>query len=68
LIHAAHEHDIRIVMDLALNHTSDEHPWFVASRSDRNSPYRNYYVWSDTDQKYKDTRIIFVDTEPSNWT
>ena len=68
LIHAAHEHDIRIVMDLVLNHTSDEHPWFRASRSDRNSPYRDYYVWSDTDQKYKDARIIFVDTEPSNWT
>ena len=68
LIHAAHERDIRIVMDLVLNHTSDEHPWFQASRSDRNSPYRDYYVWSDTDQKYKDTRIIFVDTEPSNWT
>jgi maltose alpha-D-glucosyltransferase/alpha-amylase len=68
LIHAAHERDIRIIMDLVLNHTSDEHPWFQASRSDRNSPYRDYYVWSDTDQKYKDTRIIFVDTEPSNWT
>ncbi len=68
LIRAAHERDIRIVMDLVLNHTSDEHPWFQASRSDRNSPYRDYYVWSDTDQKYTDTRIIFVDTEPSNWT
>ncbi len=68
LIHAAHVRDIRIVMDLVLNHTSDEHPWFQASRSDRNSPYRDYYVWSDTDQKYKDARIIFVDTEPSNWT
>lgn len=68
LIHAAHARNIRIVMDLVLNHTSDEHPWFQASRSDRNSPCRDYYVWSDTDQKYKDARIIFVDTEPSNWT
>jgi len=68
LIHSAHERDISIVMDLVLNHTSDEHPWFQASRSDRNSPYRDYYVWSDTDQKYKDARVIFVDTEPSNWT
>ena len=66
LIQSAHARDIRIVMDLVLNHTSDEHPWFQASRSDRNSPYRDYYVWSDTDQKYTDARIIFVDTEPSN--
>src|SRR5712691_1829229 len=68
LIKAAHDRNIRIIMDLVLNHTSDEHPWFKASRSDKNSPYRDYYVWSDTDQKYKDTRIIFLDTEPSNWT
>jgi maltose alpha-D-glucosyltransferase/alpha-amylase len=68
LIEAAHARNIRIVMDLVLNHTSDEHPWFRASRSDRDSPYRDYYVWSDTDQKYKDTRIIFLDTELSNWT
>ena len=68
LIHEAHSRDIRIIMDLVLNHTSDAHPWFQASRSDKNSPYRDYYVWSDTDQKYSDTRIIFLDTEPSNWT
>jgi len=68
LIKTAHSLNIRIIMDLVLNHTSDEHPWFKASRSDKNSPYRDYYVWSDTDQKYKDTRIIFLDTEPSNWT
>ena len=68
LIQAAHNRNIRIIMDLVLNHTSDEHPWFKASRSDKNSPYRDYYVWSDTDEKYKDTRIIFLDTEPSNWT
>ncbi len=68
LIREAHSRDIRIIMDLVLNHTSDAHPWFQASRSDKNSPYRDYYVWSDTDQKYSDTRIIFLDTEPSNWT
>jgi maltose alpha-D-glucosyltransferase/alpha-amylase len=68
LIEAAHARDIRIIMDLVLNHTSDQHPWFQASRADRHSPYREYYVWSDTDQKYKDARIIFVDTESSNWT
>jgi maltose alpha-D-glucosyltransferase / alpha-amylase len=68
LIEAAHQRTIRIVMDLVLNHTSDQHPWFQASRADRNSPYRDYYVWSDTDQKYKEARIIFIDTEPSNWT
>lgn len=68
LIEAAHQRGIRIIMDLVLNHTSDAHPWFQAARADRNSPYRDYYVWSDTDQKYKDARIIFVDTETSNWT
>ena len=68
LVEAAHARGLRLIMDLVLNHTSDEHPWFKASRSDRNSPYRDYYVWNDTDQKYKDARIIFIDTEPSNWT
>ncbi len=68
LIEAAHQRDIRIIMDLVLNHTSDQHPWFQASRADRNSAYRDYYVWSDTDQKYKEARIIFLDTESSNWT
>jgi maltose alpha-D-glucosyltransferase / alpha-amylase len=68
LIEAAHQRDIRLVMDLVLNHTSDAHPWFQAARADKNSPYRDYYVWSDTNEKYKDARIIFVDTETSNWT
>ncbi len=68
LVEAAHSHGIRIIMDLVLNHTSDEHPWFRAARSSRSSPYREYYVWSDTDQKYKDARIVFVDSESSNWT
>jgi maltose alpha-D-glucosyltransferase/alpha-amylase len=64
----AHRRGIRVILDLVLNHTSDQHPWFQAARSDPNSPYRDYYVWSDTDQKFKDARIIFIDTEKSNWT
>jgi maltose alpha-D-glucosyltransferase / alpha-amylase len=65
---AAHERGLRVVTDLVMNHTSDQHPWFQEARRDPNSPFRNYYVWSDTDDKYKDTRIIFLDTESSNWT
>jgi maltose alpha-D-glucosyltransferase / alpha-amylase len=68
LLENAHARGIRIIMDLVLNHTSDQHPWFQAARADRSSRYRDYYVWSDTDQQYRDVRIIFVDTEPSNWT
>jgi len=68
LLDAAHERGIRLIMDLVMNHTSDAHPWFQSARADRNSLYRDYYVWSDTNQKYKDARIIFLDTEPSNWT
>jgi maltose alpha-D-glucosyltransferase/alpha-amylase len=63
----AHNRGLRVIADLVLNHTSDQHPWFQAARSSRASPYRDYYVWSDTDQKYKDARIIFLDTERSNW-
>lgn len=68
LIEAAHARNIRIVMDLVLNHTSDAHPWFQQARADKNSAYRDYYVWSDTNEKYQDARIIFIDTETSNWT
>jgi maltose alpha-D-glucosyltransferase / alpha-amylase len=68
LLQAAHARDIRLIMDLVINHTSDQHPWFQAARSDRNSPYRDYFVWSDTDKKYSQARIIFLDTEKSNWT
>ena len=68
LLREAHKRNIRVVTDLVMNHTSDGHPWFVESRSSRKSPKRNYYVWSDTDRKYRDARIIFVDTEESNWT
>ncbi|MEX0428793.1 maltose alpha-D-glucosyltransferase [Nocardioides sp. DS6] len=65
---AAHERGIKVIIDFVANHTSDAHPWFQASRSDPDGPYGDFYVWSDTDEKYQDARIIFVDTEPSNWT
>ncbi len=68
LVAEAHARGIRVVTDLVLNHTSDEHAWFVEARKSKDNPYRDYYVWSDTDQKYKEARIIFLDTESSNWT
>ena len=64
----AHKRDIRVIIDFVMNHTSDQHPWFQASREDPDGPYGDFYVWSDTDDLYQDARIIFVDTEPSNWT
>ncbi|MEW1956171.1 maltose alpha-D-glucosyltransferase [Kineococcus sp. NPDC059986] len=68
LVAQAHERGIRVVTDLVMNHTSDQHPWFQASRSDPEGPYGDFYVWSDTGEEYPDARIIFVDTETSNWT
>jgi maltose alpha-D-glucosyltransferase/alpha-amylase len=67
LVEKAHHRGLHLITDLVVNHTSDLHPWFQAARSDRGSSYRNYYVWSDTDQKFADVRIIFQDTEKSNW-
>ena len=65
----AHARGIRIVTDLVMNHTSDQHPWFQASAAPSpDGPYGDFYVWSDTDDPYTDARIIFVDTEMSNWT
>jgi maltose alpha-D-glucosyltransferase / alpha-amylase len=64
----AHELGMRVILDLVLNHTSDQIHWFQEARRDRHSPYRDYYVWSDTDEKYQEARIIFLDSEPSNWT
>ena len=66
-VDAVHERGMKLVTDLVMNHTSDQHPWFQAARQDKNSPYRDYYVWSDTGTEYPDTRIIFLDVEPSNW-
>jgi maltose alpha-D-glucosyltransferase / alpha-amylase len=68
LVDEAHSRGIRIIADLVMNHTSDQHPWFQASRSDPDGPYGDFYVWSDTDERYPEARIIFVDTETSNWT
>ena len=65
----AHRLGLKVVTELIINHTSDQHPWFQAARNaPAGSPERDFYVWSDTDQKYLGTRIIFLDTESSNWT
>jgi maltose alpha-D-glucosyltransferase / alpha-amylase len=69
LLAAAHERDLQVMIELVVNHTSDQHPWFQAARqAPPGSPERDFYVWSDTEEKYKDARIIFSDTERSNWT
>ncbi|HZP13155.1 MAG TPA: maltose alpha-D-glucosyltransferase [Nevskiaceae bacterium] len=68
-IREAHKRGLRVITELVVNHTSDQHPWFQrARRAKKGSKYRDWYVWSDTDQKYSGTRIIFTDTEKSNWT
>lgn len=68
LINEAHKRDLKVITELVINHTSDQHPWFQRARkAEAGSPERDYYVWSDDPNKYKDTRIIFTDTEPSNW-
>ncbi|HEX6539466.1 MAG TPA: maltose alpha-D-glucosyltransferase [Candidatus Dormibacteraeota bacterium] len=68
LMEAAHARGMRVIMDMVMNHTSDQHPWFQQARSSPDNPYRDWYVWSDTKNRYTDARIIFVDTETSNWT
>ncbi|MGA2127751.1 MAG: maltose alpha-D-glucosyltransferase, partial [Xanthobacteraceae bacterium] len=68
-IHAAHARGVRVITELVINHTSDQHPWFQRARRARpGSSARDFYVWSDTDEKYAGTRIIFLDSERSNWT
>ena len=68
-VKAAHDRGIRVLIELVVNHTSDQHAWFQrARRAKKGSVWRDFYVWSDTDQKYAGTRIIFTDTETSNWT
>ncbi len=68
LLDAAHQRGIRVITDFVMNHTSDTHEWFQHSRREPDGPYGDYYVWRDTDDGYPDARIIFVDTEESNWT
>jgi len=68
-ISEAHQRGLRVITELVINHTSDQHEWFQrARRAPPGSPERDFYVWSDSDQKYPGTRIIFLDTESSNWT
>ncbi|RCG32299.1 maltose alpha-D-glucosyltransferase [Sphaerisporangium album] len=68
LVDEAHKRGMRVIADLVMNHTSDQHPWFQASRHDPTGPFGDFYVWSDDNEAYSDARIIFVDTEASNWT
>ncbi len=68
LLEAAHRRGIRVIADLVMNHTSSEHPWFQESRSSPDSPKRDWYVWSEEDTRYEEARIIFIDSEGSNWT
>jgi len=67
-VEAAHERRMRVIADFVMNHTSSEHPWFQESRQGPDSPKADWYVWSDTVHRYEDARIIFVDSEQSNWT
>lgn len=67
-IQEAHKREMRVITELVINHTSDQHPWFERARKAKpGSAHRNFYVWSDTDKKYEDTRIIFLDSEKNNW-
>ena len=66
-LHEAHNRGLRVIIELVLNHTSDQHVWFQEARSATDNPRRDWYVWSDTDEKYRGVRIIFIDTELSNW-
>ena len=67
LIREAHSRGIRVITDLVMNHTSNQHPWFLESRSSKDNPKRDWYVWNGDDKKHPETRIIFSDTETSNW-
>ena len=66
-VREAKRRGLRVITELVVNHTSDQHPWFVESRSSRSNPRRDWYVWSDDDHAYPDARVIFTDTETSNW-
>ena len=64
----AHRRNIRVIADLVVNHTSDQHPWFIESRQNRSNSRADWYVWSDDNERWPEARVIFVDSEPSNWT
>ncbi|MGI8739427.1 MAG: maltose alpha-D-glucosyltransferase, partial [Gammaproteobacteria bacterium] len=67
-VREAHRRGLRVITELVINHTSDQHPWFQAARAaSPTSPKRDFYVWSNSDQKFSETRVIFTDTEASNW-
>jgi maltose alpha-D-glucosyltransferase / alpha-amylase len=68
LLERAHACDLRVLVDFVVNHTSDQHAWFQEARKGPDNPYHDYYVWSETPDRYRGVRRIFVDTEPSNWT
>jgi maltose alpha-D-glucosyltransferase/alpha-amylase len=67
LVEQAHKRGMRIIADLVMNHTSDQHPWFQESRQNRTNPKADWYVWSDDDQGWPEARVIFIDGEKSNW-
>ena len=68
-VEEAHRRNLKVIIELVINHTSSDHPWFERARhAPKDSPERNWYVWSDDPDKYNEVRIIFTDTEPSNWT
>ena len=66
-LNQAHARGLRVIIELVMNHTSDQHAWFQEARSSIDNPRRDWYVWSDTDDRYRGVRIIFLDTELSNW-
>jgi maltose alpha-D-glucosyltransferase/alpha-amylase len=68
LLEDAHRRGIRVIADLVMNHTSDQHPWFVESRSSRTNAKADWYVWNDDDQRWPEARVVFTDVERSNWT
>ena len=67
LVHEVHARGMRLISDLVINHCSSDHPWFQAARNDPSSKYFDYFVWSDNPKKYAEARIIFVDSQSSNW-
>ena len=68
LIDEAHRRGIKVIADMVMNHTSDQHPWFQESRASKDNPRHDWYVWNDDPERWSEARVIFVDTEPSNWT